>query len=292
LLPLLAFCAICSLKGGVGPFLTQFVVHRPKPHVQNLFHSPCSNVVAHPTTRAARQANRGMSTVQGFRSAFFIDTDARLLSLPAGSASVRWWAKAALLIGTLALVWRMLSVPRPCPRRFPVFLCACVFVARVLLQMAYFWSRSINWKEVILEAGGIIPLSLASLAAGASWTSSPLGALDVVAFIVFLFGTWLNIWPEYQRFLWNKCKENKGKLYAGSLFAWCRHINYTGEILSFVGFSLITGALWTLWVPVVMGAGMATFSIREIEFYLSQKYKDEWPRYIQQVPYLMVPWVY
>ena len=57
-------------------------------------------------------------------------------------------------------------------------------------------------------------------------------------------------------------------------FSLARHINYTGEILSFVGFSLVTGALWTMWVPAVMGLGMCTLSIREIEFYLSQRYKD------------------
>ncbi|CAE7437510.1 dhcr7 [Symbiodinium pilosum] len=107
--------------------------------------------------------------------------------------------------------------------------------------------------------------------------------------LVFLFGTWLNVYPEWQRHVWKREACHQGRLYMGGLFSLARHINYTGEILSFVGFSLVTGALWTMWVPAVMGLGMCTLSIREIEFYLSQRYKEDWAVYIQQVPWLMIP---
>lgn len=170
--------------------------------------------------------------------------------------------------------------------------CTVGFVARIILQMAVFWSRSIPWKEVVLEAGGIIPVSIASLAYGASQSTQPLGLAGIGAFALFLLGSWLNFWPEYQRHLWKLHPEHKGKLYRTGLFAVARHINYTGEILSFVGFALVTGALWTLWVPLVMGSGLATFSVWEIEFYLSQRYREDWPDYVKDVPYVLVPGVY
>ena len=44
--------------------------------------------------------------------------------------------------------------------------------------------------------------------------------------------------------------------------------------MSFLAFSWLTGTAWTIWVPLVMGGGLATFSVWEIEFYLAQRYKD------------------
>merc|ERR1712217_464167 len=87
--------------------------------------------------------------------------------------------------------WALLNRPLVCPRRWPVFLCIVVFVVRVLCQMQWFWSRSIPWKEVVLEAGGIVPVSLASLAYGASMANWPLGALDLLAWLLFALGTYL-----------------------------------------------------------------------------------------------------
>ena len=143
---------------------------------------------------------------------------------------------------------------------------------------------------MIFEAGGVIPLSIASMAYGAAHCHSR-NTLEPVGLVLYGFGTWLNVYPEWQRYQWKQLG-NHGKLYRGGLFDFARHINYTGEILSFVGFSFVTGALWTLWVPGAMAAGMCTLSIREIEFYLSQKYKEDWPEYTRDVPWLMIPRLY
>ena len=62
--------------------------------------------------------------------------------------------------------------------------------------------------------------------------------------------------------------------------------------MSFVGLALLTGCWWTLWVPGCMGAGLATFSIWEIEFYLAQRYSREWPAYTKECPWLLVPGLY
>jgi len=233
-----------------------------------------------------------MGEVQGFRSALFIDTQARLLHSKAQHAALRWWAKTTLLLANLPMSWWLLCRGSPCPRKWPTLALVAIFVLRVLCQMQWFWSRSIPWKEVALEAGGIIPLSLASLAYAASTAAWPLGRTDMLAWSIFAFGTWLNVWPEFTRCLWKRLPENKGRLYCGGLFAVCRHINYTGEVLSFVGFALSTGVWWAFWVPLAMGLGMATFSIWEIEFYLAQRYKEDWPRYVKEVPYVMVPCLY
>merc|ERR1712150_361784 len=106
---------------------------------------------------------------------------------------------------------------------------------------------------------------------------------------VFLLGTYLNIWPEYTRYVWKSDPSHAGRLYAEGLFAVCRHINYFGEVLSFVGFALASSVWGNLWVPLVMGVGMAGFSVPELDAYLSTKYAAEWAAYIRDVPCQMFP---
>lgn len=144
---------------------------------------------------------------------------------------------------------------------------------------------------MVFEAGGVIPLSVASMAHGAAGCHRPMGCYEALGLLVFFFGTWLNVYPEWQRHRW-KSQGHVGQLYRRGLFSVARHINYTGEILSFVGFSFVTGVAWTLWVPVIMAAGMCTLSVREIEFYLSQRYHGEWAQFTVDVPWLMVPGLY
>lgn len=106
-----------------------------------------------------------------------------------------------------------------------VLFCTAIFVLRVLLQMSVFCSRGIPWKEVIFEAGGVIPLSVGSMALGASGGSNYSNThsklmLEMAGILVFLFGTWLNLYPEWQRHRWKRAG-NAGRLYTGGFFCVC-----------------------------------------------------------------------
>ena len=227
--------------------------------------------------------------VRGFRSALFIDTHSR--THRSGSADTAFIMKSLLLVATFFLVcYSLPEASVASDRGWLVCGCTAVFVLRVQTQMSVFWRRSIPWKEVIFEAGGIIPLSFYSIARGT--VAADLTPLDYFHLLMFLAGTYLNFWPELQRHRWKQQSDRAGKLYTGSLFAFARHINYTGEVLSFVGLSLLTGSYWTLWVPACMGCGMATASVWEIEFYLAQKYKDEWPAFCRATKWVLVPGLY
>jgi protein-S-isoprenylcysteine O-methyltransferase Ste14 len=170
--------------------------------------------------------------------------------------------------------------------------CGGGFVLRVLFQMFSFWSRGTPWVEVFAEAGGVIPLSLAAFAFGASRRrQEPIGLMEFLSVPVFLIGTYLNLWPEYTRYIWKLDPANSGKLYTKGLFETCRHINYFGEIVSFVGFAMAS-ALSNLWVPAVMAVGMAVWSVPEIDFYLANKYGEEWTAYTAQVQCQMFPGIW
>merc|ERR1711933_539435 len=174
----------------------------------------------------------------------------------------RYCLKAMLLFCSLYVEYILLFKPqgdsRYLEKRMPVrevlcLLFGAIFIGRILLQMSLFWHRDLLWVEVFAEAGGIIPLSLACFGfAASSCRNASFGAAEVLALPVFLLGTWLNIWPEYTRYVWKSDPVNAGHLYMGGLFAVSRHINYFGEILSFVGFAMASGTWWTLWIPTVM----------------------------------------
>lgn len=258
------------------------------------------------------------------KSAFFIDTAARQFTLPHGQNRIRIAVKLLLL-----LIVSVLSVElmyqlnyydhkhQPSSPLFPfgsaitrsyrhaaLLVCYLTFTLRVWLQMVFVWQRAVSWHEIIAETCGIIPLSFFSIAyftpttAAATTTERSRSErqerfLLITGLAVFLFGTCLNIVPELQRALWKQHAENKGKLYNGGLFAFARHINYTGEIASFVGIAMVSRNICSLWVPLVMGTGLVTVSVAELEFYLKQKYpKSEWEMYRKQTPYSFIPWVY
>ena len=68
-------------------------------------------------------------------------------------------------------------------------------------------------------------------------------------------------------------------------------MNYFGEVLSFVGFAMAS-AVSCMWVPLVMGFGMAYWSVPELDYYLEQKYGAQWVAYAARVPCQMFPGVW
>ena len=230
-----------------------------------------------------------MECSDGSRTAFFIDTNARRDKRPYFAANAApLLAKATLLMLTLVALRRMLHSGRgDAGRETFCWWCSVTFVARVLTQMLFFWHRRISWVgEVLAEAGFIIPLSLLSLGHGAASNDAPLewAGRDGVGALLFVAGTLLNVGSEAERHLYR----TPGRLYTAGLWTLARHINYGGEVLSFVGHALPCG-LGQLWVPCLMGVGMACYSVPELDHYLADKYGAEWRRYVAATRYSMFP---
>ncbi|CAK0884840.1 unnamed protein product, partial [Prorocentrum cordatum] len=238
-------------------------------------------------------------------TAFFIDNKARM-TIPSGFGDQAAFAlKIGLLLFSLCIEYSILFSPpasreeaekaerRGSLREWACMLCGAVFVGRVVVEMVFFWNRQIPWVEVFAEAGGVIPLSLASMAYGAAARrGKPTAASELLALPVFFIGAYLNFAPEYDRFVWKGDPTNRGHLYTEGWFGICRHPNYFGEVLSFVGFALASSAWWNIWVPAVMGVGLAFFSVPELDTYLSQRYAVEWAAYAERVTCQMVPFVW
>jgi protein-S-isoprenylcysteine O-methyltransferase Ste14 len=245
-------------------------------------------------------------------SAFFIDTASREDKRPYWKTNTATGSvKVILLTFSLGLAAWILYFRKPVPpvfsatpslkksfahhdrwRRHLAFSCSIVFVGRVLLQMCVFWHRRITWTEAIAEAGFIIPLSLVSLCEGAVRSAGRrFGWREGAGITIFVVGTYVNIASELERHIWKGNPANTGHLFTLGLWSFARHINYTGEILSFIGFSLFCGN-WNLWIPIAMGVGMAFFSVPELDFYLARRYPEEWRQYENDVKWDLVPFVW
>ncbi len=82
----------------------------------------------------------------------------------------------------------------------------------------------------------------------------------------------MNSYAEYARHAWKQRLENRGRLYTAGLFRYSRHPNYLGDLISFTGLCLMSGAWFTAVIPVLMLAGFAFVNIPVLDSHLHEKY--------------------
>ena len=118
-----------------------------------------------------------------------------------------------------------------------------------------------------------------------TWT-----ALHVISVIITINGHIFNSFAELQRKWWLDQPENKGKLYTKGLFRLCRHPNYLGDLLIFIGWYLLTRNWIPFIMPLLMIYSFYKEYIPEIEDFLAQEFGDEWKEYERNVK-PMIPFI-
>lgn len=101
----------------------------------------------------------------------------------------------------------------------------------------------------------------------------------------------MNSYADYARHVRKQKPENKGHLYTGGLFRYSRHPNYLGDLLSFSGLCMISGAWIAVAIPVLMPAGFVIVNIPVLDSHLRDHYGNEFDRYAHQARKL-IPSVY
>ncbi len=117
------------------------------------------------------------------------------------------------------------------------------------------------------------------------------GLSDLIALVLFLFGSWLNSFSEMQRKWWKADPANTGHCYTEGLFAYSMHINYFGDTVLFAGWCLFTGNMWLLGIPLLMGLSFVFFHIPGLDSYLADRYGEEFRVYSQKTR-KFIPFVY
>lgn len=111
--------------------------------------------------------------------------------------------------------------------------------------------------------------------------------------LMYTVGILLETASEVQRKTFKDKPEHKGKLCREGLWAVVRHVNYAGYTLWRGGYALATGG----WVA---GLAIVTFQVQSfvhngipsLDYYMSRRYKDQWGRYKEDVPYKLCPGIY
>jgi protein-S-isoprenylcysteine O-methyltransferase Ste14 len=156
-----------------------------------------------------------------------------------------------------------------------------LYVSRLFITVFVFLKRKMTWSEMLLVSG-LMSFALFSFAKVGGSSNQPIGILDYFSILLYLFGSWLNTYSEYRRYVWKKQDENKRHLYTEGLFKYSMHINYLGDIFLFIGFALSTLQFSMLFIPFVMALNFVFIIIPRLDKYLATKYGKEFEEYAKE----------
>lgn len=175
-------------------------------------------------------------------------------------------------------------------RSVVIFSFSVIVFLRITIAMFTFVKRKIPWEESIS-----IPFAFALYYVGFALfvltSSAPLGWIDYAGILIFLCGSFLNTFSEWQRHQWKKKPENKGKLYTEGLFRYSMHINYFGDLLWVTGYAILTRNIYSWIIPVFLFCFFVFFNIPKLDEHLKSKYGDQFEEWRKRTK-RFIPFIY
>jgi steroid 5-alpha reductase family enzyme len=118
-----------------------------------------------------------------------------------------------------------------------------------------------------------------------------IGPVEIIAMLLFLFGSFINTGSELSRDIWKRKPENKGCLYTVGLFKYSMHINYFGDLLWVSAYALLTRNWYSISVPIFLFCFFAFYNIPKLDAYLKSKYGGQFEEY-QRKTKKFIPFIY
>ena len=78
-------------------------------------------------------------------------------------------------------------------------------------------------------------------------SDKPIGLLDIIGLFFWIAGFTIECVADYQKFNFKKNKANQGNFISSGLWSWSRHPNYFGEIVLWIGITLISISVFYVW---------------------------------------------
>lgn len=206
--------------------------------------------------------------------------------------SIIFMFECILVLG--AYLYALTSLPAAGDRTWPtqrILLATygCVYMLRLNLMSCWLLQRELAIEEMTFVILVWVPAILASFVFAARPTDSKI--ILILSLILYLTGSYLNSYSEYERKIWKQRPSSKGRAYMDGLFSLSRNINYFGDTMLFGGWALATASWINVWVPLLMGSTFWFYHIPDKEKYLAEKYARDWPTYVEKTPYAFIPWV-
>ncbi|KPK64427.1 hypothetical protein AMJ83_01555 [candidate division WOR_3 bacterium SM23_42] len=167
---------------------------------------------------------------------------------------------------------------------------AIFYLLRLLATLFVFLKRRMSWQEAILIST-VMSIIIIVLFNYGRRQSNSINAVDIIAIVLYLFGSYLNTFSEYQRYVWKRKPQNLGHLYTEGLFRFSMHMNYFGDVVLFTGFALVTHNFVLLLIPLLMMLNFAVVLIPSLDDYLEDKYCTEFQEYAKRTK-KFIPFVY
>jgi protein-S-isoprenylcysteine O-methyltransferase Ste14 len=211
------------------------------------------------------------------------------------SVAAAWWL---LLGGGIAVAgawvgrfWHADSwQPGDAARRLCLGVALTIYFVRLLFTQFVFLRRAMSWGEACLIAVWVACIYIVLAMAGGT-NPAPLRVAGAAGAGLFVLGSWMNSYAEYERHVWKQRAENRGRLYTLGLFRYSRHPNYLGDLISFSGFCLMAGRWETFAIPAMMLAGFVFANIPMLDAHLHDHYGAAFDEYAARTRKL-IPFVY
>lgn len=175
-------------------------------------------------------------------------------------------------------------------RQIVMLFCCLIYFLRFTIGLFAFMQRKISWTE-----GGTVTILFFMMfyyfCISAGSHPESIGIIDIFGVFLFLFGSYINVVADYQRFAWKRKAENQGRLYTSGLFKYSMHINYFGDAIAYLGLALIAHNVGCLSISIGMVVYFISFEIPRLDAHLSKKYKDEFADYSRSAK-RFIPFIY
>jgi len=193
-------------------------------------------------------------------------------------------------VGKLASWLKPHAINGDFSRQVALICCLWLYILRLGITVFVFLKRKMEWTEMLIVTC-LMSFALFSFAQVGGSSNKAVGALDYLSILLYLWGSWLNTFSEYTRYVWKKQRKNRGHLYTQGLFEYSMHINYFGDIVLFTGLALITFQFSMLFIPLAMALNFIFFIIPRLDNYLAEKYGKEFEEYAKRTK-KFIPGIY
>ncbi len=175
-------------------------------------------------------------------------------------------------------------------RQILIISCSLIYLVRFAICMFVFMKRKIGWFEgTLVSFLFFMMFNLFNTSAGNH--SEPIGLIDIVGVLLYLTGSYINSLADYQRYVWKRNTENKGRLYTKGLFRYSMHINYFGDSILYIGLAMITLESICLYISLGITLNFVFIQIPMLDKHLARSYADDFGEYAKKTK-KFIPFVY
>jgi protein-S-isoprenylcysteine O-methyltransferase Ste14 len=168
--------------------------------------------------------------------------------------------------------------------------CSIVFYIRLVICLFVFVKRKVGWLEGC-AVGALYGFLIYMFSYWGSTHNHSSFPIQITGIVLFIFGSVVNSLSDYQRYVWKKRPENKGRIYTQGLFKYALHINFWGDTVMFAGYALVTQNLMSSIPVAAITLNFVLIQIPQLDDYLLNRYGDEFIEYARRTK-KYIPFIY